>query len=199
MRLRTGWSAMFPSVLRPPRAVLLGALFIFGLLPAACRPVGQQPEADGNPAAAVPDQVFEGFEMALTESGIKKGFLKAERAEKFQEPNQFKVLAPEVVFYDEQGQVTSILISRRGVLHLDSGLMEAFDSVVVVDADSSRTLRTERLLWRRSENLIVSDTTVLITTPQGQVRGTGLTTNVGLEHLEVLNPTGDIHVLGQAR
>jgi LPS export ABC transporter protein LptC len=102
-----------------------------------------------------------------------------------------------VIFYTANGEINSVLTSRRGIIHTDSGDMEALDSVVVVSRDSTKKLETGRLIWKKQDNTIVSDTSVVISSPRGVVYGDGLLTDAGFENLEVTNPTGDINVLGE--
>lgn len=143
----------------------------------------------------MPDQVIDGFELALTDSGVRKGWVTAREAAKYSERKIFTARQLHVIFYGPTGQVSSILTSLRGVIHTDTGNMEAMDSVVVYSADSSRVLRTERLEWRKSENLIVSDTAVVVQTVNGVVYGDGIVADAGFNDVEVRNPTGDINVL----
>ncbi len=158
-----------------------------------------RPEVDSAPAAAdtrAPDQVFDGFEMALTDDGISKGLVLARRAEKYGELQEFRASALTVFFYTESGRVSSVLTSQRGIIHTDTGNMEAMDSVVVFSSDSTRILRTEHLLWLRGDNMIRGDSAVVVTGPRGEVTGDGFTADVGFERIDLKNPTGDVNVLG---
>ncbi|MEA1995996.1 MAG: LPS export ABC transporter periplasmic protein LptC [Gemmatimonadota bacterium] len=148
------------------------------------------------PRGDIPDQVFDGFEMTITENGIKKGWLRADKAEKYEGKKVFKAVNPEVIFYASNGEMNSVLTARRGIIHTETGDVEAFDSVVVLSRDSTRTLLTEHLFWNKLDNTIVSDSSVKITGSQGVVYGDGLVADAGLEDVEVKNPTGDIDVLG---
>ena len=149
-------------------------------------------EADEN----TPDQVFDGFEMSLTDNGIRKGLARAIRAEKFSKAQEFRATDLTVLFYTESGRIKSVLTSRRGTIHTDTGDMEAMDSVVVISADSTRVLRTEHLVWQKGDDLITGDSAVVVTDPRGVVNGDAFTADVGFEEIEMKNPTGDINVLG---
>jgi len=144
----------------------------------------------------VPDQIFDGFEMTITESGIKKGWVQADRAEKYTAQGLFKAENLTVLFYTQTGAINSVMTSRKGLIHTDSGDMEAMDSVVVISSDSTKTLLTEHLVWKKKDNRILGDSAVEIRSPRGVVFGDGIETDVGFENVEVKNPTGDIHVLG---
>ncbi len=143
----------------------------------------------------VADQVIDGFEMMLTDNGVSKGLARADRAEKFGESQEYRATRLTVFFYTESGRVQSVLTSRRGIIHLDTGNMEAMDSVVVFSADSTRTLHTEHLVWLNGDNLIRGDSAVTVVGPRGEVKGDGFSADVGFEQIDLKNPTGDINVL----
>ncbi len=178
-------------------AVIFAALAVLVAL-AGCT---ARPEADSAPVTAaadieMPDQVFDGFEMSLTDDGISKGLVLARRAEKYGELQEFRASGLTVFFYTESGRVSSVLTSRRGVIHTDTGNMEAMDSVVVFSSDSTRTLHTEHLVWLKGDNMIRGDSAVVVTGLRGEVAGDGFTADVGFERIDLKNPTGDVNVLG---
>ncbi|MBN2288221.1 MAG: LPS export ABC transporter periplasmic protein LptC [Candidatus Glassbacteria bacterium] len=146
----------------------------------------------------IPDQVFEGFEMTITEDGIKKGWVQGERAERYESRKIFTLSRPKVIFYSPSGAVQSVMTSLRGLIQISSGDMEAYDSVVVISADSSKILETRHLVWKKSENLIVGDSAVVIRAKgRGILYGDGIVSDAGFDNVEVKNPTGDINVLGE--
>ncbi|MBW7995256.1 MAG: LPS export ABC transporter periplasmic protein LptC [Candidatus Glassbacteria bacterium] len=154
--------------------------------------VNEQPQE----SAEVADQIFDGFEMTLTDNGILRGLARASTAEKFGEQQVLKARDLTVLFYTDGGRVRSVLTSRRGIIHTDTGDMEAMDSVVVISADSSRTLHTEHLVWIKRDNRIHGDSSVVVRGPRGEVSGDGFNADVGFEEIDLKNPTGDINVLG---
>ena len=178
---------------------LIALILIAAMLLAGCR--SSVPQAGSTPADSlttgeVPDQVFDGFEMTITDNGILKGLVRAARAEKFGKQQEFRADDLTVLFYTESGRIKSVLTSRRGKIHTDSGDMEAMDSVVVLSADSTRNLLTDHLVWIKGDDLIRGDTAVVVTDPRGVVRGDAFTADVGFEEIQMKNPTGDINVLG---
>ncbi|OGF96709.1 MAG: LPS export ABC transporter periplasmic protein LptC [Candidatus Glassbacteria bacterium RIFCSPLOWO2_12_FULL_58_11] len=180
--------------------IIAGAFFmVCWLVIPGCsnRDLEPAPAAEGTEQGAPPDQVFDGFEMTVTDNGIKKGWVTADRAEKYTQLNLFKASNLKVVFYTSNGEVKSVMTSLKGLIHTDSGDMEAIDSVVVLSQDSSKTLTTGRLIWKKEENLILGDSAVVIHSPRGVVYGDGIKADAGFENLEVKNPTGDINVLGE--
>ena len=151
----------------------------------------------GEQTGETPDQIIDSFDLTITDSGVRKGWVTALEAEKYVSRKVYTARELKVVFYNPAGQVNSILTSRRGIIHIENGDMEAMDSVVVFSADSSRVLLTERLLWRKSDNRILSDTTVEVRSRQGVVFGDGMESDASFTDVQVKNPTGDINVLRQ--
>jgi len=185
---------------RTPLAFYIGAFFIFiSVAVPGCR--FAEPEKEPVTEAetfVIPDQVFEGFEMTITESGIKKGWIQGQRAEKYESKKLFVVRLPKVIFYSPSGAVQSVMTSRKGLIHISSGDMEAFDSVVVISADSLKILETQHLVWKKAENIIVGDSAVVIRARgRGVLYGEGIVSDAGFDNVEVKNPTGDINVLGE--
>jgi|GEM_PF-3713131 LPS export ABC transporter protein LptC len=186
------------SLFSSPARILAGVFFIMlCLLSAGCgeKEIAQVPGGEQN--VEIPDQIFDGFEMTITESGIKKGWIQADRAEKYTAKGLFKAENLAVLFYTQTGAIKSVMTSRKGLIHTDSGDMEAMDSVVVISSDSTKTLLTEHLVWKKKNNRILGDSAVEIRSPRGVVFGDGIEADAGFENLEVKNPTGDIHVLGE--
>ena len=183
-----------------PLTFCAGAFFLLLLLNAhGCRFAGkeEEPVSQGE-ETVIPDQVFEGFEMTITESGIKKGWIQGRRAEKYESKKIFVISYPRVIFYSSSGEVQSVMTSRRGLIHIGSGDLEAFDSVVVVSADSAKTLETQHLVWKKAENVIVGDSAVVIRARgRGVLHGDGIVSDPGFDNVEVKNPTGDISVLSE--
>ncbi|MEA2062118.1 MAG: LPS export ABC transporter periplasmic protein LptC [Gemmatimonadota bacterium] len=176
------------------------SILLFLLVAAGCRSgqPGAGTEAAGGETVDMPDQVFEGFDITITENGIKKGWVQAERAEKYEARKVFLATRPRVVFYSASGAVQSTMISLRGLIDIATGDMEAFDSVVVTSADSSKVLETRHLVWKKTENIIIGDSAVVIRARgRGVVYGDGIRTDAGFDNVELRNPTGDINVLGE--
>ncbi len=189
---------------RPGRFIALvwavGLIVVLALLLLlSCRSDSHETEPPASSAeeAETPEQVFDSFELAVTDNGVRKGWVTAAEAAKYDKRRVFTARDLKVIFYTPAGQVNSVLTSRRGVIHTDSGDMEAMDSVVVYSADSSRVLLTPRLLWRKSDNRILSDTTVEVRGRQGVVYGDGIDSDAAFNDVKVTNPTGDINVLRQ--
>jgi LPS export ABC transporter protein LptC len=169
---------------------------VLSLAGCTARPESDFSSVPADPEAEVADQVFDGFEMSLTDNGISKGLAIADRVEKYGESQVYRATGLTVLFYTESGRVQSVLTSRRGIIRSDTGDLEAMDSVVVFSSDSTRTLHTEHLVWLKGDNRIQGDSAVVVRGPQGVVNGDGFTADMGFESIDLKNPTGDINVLG---
>lgn len=169
------------------RRILTAALG--ALLLAACgeEPAGEPSGPDFERFEA--DQVMIGVEHYLTEDGVRRAHLRADTVY-FVDDGQTALLRDFTVdFFGGQGARTSVLTARDGRYDLRSGDMRAEDDVVVVDADDRRRLRTERLTYVSSTNLLESDVDFTLVRGRDTLRGTGFVTNPGLDSLVTRRPS----------
>lgn len=192
----SGWK---PARVSRARGMLLAScLIVLSVLAAACdKEDSRALSQESAQSSETPDQIIDSFDLTITDSGVRKGWVTALEAEKYVSRKLYTARELKVVFYNPAGQVNSVLTSRRGIIHIENGDMEAMDSVVVFSADSSRVLLTERLLWRKSDNRILSDTTVEVRSLKGVVFGDGMESDASFTDVQVKNPTGDINALRQ--
>jgi LPS export ABC transporter protein LptC len=94
-----------------------------------------------------------------------------------------------VDFYNEVGQHTSLLTSRRGRVNDATEDFEALENVVVV-SDSGTTLKTEKLLWTNADRKVHTDAFVDITSPTERIMGQGMVSDQGLKHYTIFKVTG---------
>ena len=86
----------------------------------------------------------------------------------------------EVNFYNREGSHTSYLTADRGEYHEDSEDVFGMGNVVVI-SDSGVTLQTEVLRWDNRREKIISDTTVIVITENGDTLwGVGFESNADL-------------------
>ena len=119
---------VFSSLFQAISPLMAGAFFMmFSLLAGGCteNEIAQLPPEEQG--VEIADQIFDGFEMTVTESGIKKGWIQADRAEKFTAKSLFKAENLTVLFYTETGAIKSVMTSRKGLIHIDTEDMEAMD------------------------------------------------------------------------
>ena len=96
----------------------------------------------------------------------------------------------EVDFYDKDGNHASQLTSNKGEYHEGTEDVVGMGNVVV-ESDSGLTLRTEELRWDNRRGKIVSDTLVMLTTPQRDtLYGVGFESNADLSRRVIRKPWG---------
>jgi lipopolysaccharide export system protein LptC len=83
---------------------------------------------------------------------------------------------------------TSWLTSLRGKVNDMTKDMYAIDSVVAQN-DSGTVLKTSSLMWRNSDQKIVTDKFVTITSPKEVIQGFGLESDQYLENYKIFNVT----------
>lgn len=94
-----------------------------------------------------------------------------------------------VDFYDEHGNHSSVLTSRKGRVDDYSHNLEAEGNVVVVSNDST-ILKTEILYWDNKTQRAYSHAYVEIVSPTEQIQGHGFESDRGLRNYKVLRVTG---------
>jgi LPS export ABC transporter protein LptC len=91
-------------------------------------------------------------------------------------------------FYDGEQKNTSWLTSIRGKVDDVTRDMYATDNVVA-ENDSGTVLKTSELMWRNSDQKIVTDKFVTITSPKEIIQGYGLESDQHLENYRIFNVT----------
>lgn len=95
-----------------------------------------------------------------------------------------------VDFYDDRGNHTSHLTSDAGEYHEATEDVTGRGNVVVV-SDSGLTLRTDVLRWDNRTEKIISDTLVMLTTPDyDTLYGVGFESNADLTRRVIRKPWG---------
>ena len=95
-----------------------------------------------------------------------------------------------VDFYNEQGQHLSHLSADSAEVNTQTSSMSAFGQVVI-HSDSGLVLKTETLRWDNKYDMIMTDDTVLFTTPESDtLYGIGFESDVDLTHWKIYQPWG---------
>ena len=96
----------------------------------------------------------------------------------------------EVDFFDKEGKHVSLLTANSGEYHESTEDVVGMGNVVV-ESDSGLTLRTEVLRWDNRRGKIISDTLVMLTTPQSDtLYGVGFESNADLSRRVIRKPWG---------
>ncbi len=91
-------------------------------------------------------------------------------------------------FYNSEQKNTSWLTSDRGKVNDVTKDMYAIDNVVA-ENDSGTVLKTTELMWRNTDQKIVTDKFVTITSPKEIIQGYGLESDQHLENYKIFNVT----------
>lgn len=134
------------------------------------------------------DQVMVDVEHYMTREGVRRAHLQADTVYFLDEGATAHLRHFTVDFFDATGATTSVLSARDGRYRLQSGDMEATDSVRVVDEDESQRLRTERLVYDSETGKLRSDVDFVMVQGRDTIRGVGFVTDPGLDSLTIQRP-----------
>jgi len=142
-----------------------------------------------------PEETSEDFHVIFTDSGFASFELFAGIAETYIEPKkitQFKD-GLKVLFFDDLGNVTSILTSIYGEVDEETGNIEVRDSVEFLNIQSKELLKTEVLYWNKIADSIYTDKPVVLRAPDKVITGIGARTNHLMDTLVVYKPQAVIY------
>lgn len=141
-------------------------------------------------AADTADQTLITIRHYITRDGIQKSLVEADTAYYYEASQTFELRAVSVTFFSADGTPTSTLTSHEGTYQTMTGAMEGRGKVVVRSADSTRTLRTEKLNYDPGINEISSD--LFYTYDQGgnHLEGDGFTSDPNFQRMRTANARG---------
>jgi len=132
----------------------------------------------------MPSQIVTDFSLFESMTGQKLYRLNAKKAIIFDDNQKITLIEPFIIFYNEDGSVSSTLIAKRGLVNLQTSDLFAQDSVLVQTSDST-ILRTDSLVWNNRTRIITTDAWVKIETKKGQIDGQGLISDAALKKIEI--------------
>lgn len=160
---------------------LLKITTILAVLSCACpsnnKPANQE---------TLPSQIITHFKMYESTSGARLYLVYAQKAYVFNDAQKITVDSPYVVFYYEDGSVSSVLLARRGYVDTKNSNLFAQDSVIVRTRDST-ILYTDSLIWHNQEQKITTDASVRIISKQGLIQGQGLVSDAAMKKIEIIS------------
>lgn len=127
-------------------------------------------------------------EIYFSENGIVKAILYSDNLKVFDDPRETVLENVKIDFYNEQGEKTSYLTSKRGRVDDISSDMFAIDSVVAI-SDSGVTLTSDELIWKNKDKKIVTTKFVRIVTEDEIIEGYGLESDQSLSNYVIFNST----------
>jgi len=145
-----------------------------------------------NPSLSVqelPAQESWDAEIFFTDSGKTKAVLTAGHLRVLE--NARETLLDDKIkvdFYNDFEEKTTTLTAEQGKVDDATKNLWAIDNVVAVN-DSGVTLQTEELMWRNSDQKILSDKFVTILTPKEKIEGYGFESDQHLRNYVIYNIT----------
>ncbi len=165
-------------------------LFILAIIINACSEEKVKPSIDKSiRSAELPSQESWNATVFFTDSGKTKAVLKAGHLRVYDNSKETLIDSNLTVdFYNEQGQISTVLTAKRGKVNDAVNDLYAFDSVVVI-SDSGTTLKTNELMWRNKDRKIVSDKFVTILSSKEKIQGYGFESDQNLRNYVIYNIT----------
>ncbi|MBN1884027.1 MAG: LPS export ABC transporter periplasmic protein LptC [Candidatus Krumholzibacteriota bacterium] len=136
-------------------------------------------------AVEIPDQEFADFTTTESDSGRVTWKLWAPRARVYNERNLLVTDEPRIEFYDEFGEVSSVLTAEKGEYNKVSHDLTALGDVVVTSREGY-TLETETLVWVEKLGEIHTEDFVRFTKATDVLTGYGLRSDPDLDDVEIL-------------
>jgi len=164
-------------------------LFLFFIGLTACFNESQT-EQSSSASDIYPDQESWNAEIKITRNGKLSGLVKAGHIKSFSSQKRTELSENITVdFFKQDGQHSSVLTARGGLVFDDRDDMIAFGNVIVV-SDSGVALYTDTLHWFNKEQKISSKVPVKITTQNDTLFGDNLVSDPHLRNYELTNSHG---------
>lgn len=141
-----------------------------------------------------PDERTRDLHVFYTDSGYAKVEVFAKLAETYSKPEPVIKLKDgiEVKFFDEDGEVVSVLTALYGEIHQTKGTMFVRDSVQLFNEKKKQRMETEQLFWNQKDSTIFTNNQVTIRTPEALFFGKGVRTKQDFSYYEFIKPQGKI-------
>lgn len=137
----------------------------------------------------IPDQESIKSKIVFSDSGIVKAVLTTGRVRMFRGREETLLDSGLVVdFFDPSGIKTTTLTSRFGRVNDKTKDLYAMGDVVV-KSDSGTVLRTDRLMYRASDQKILTELPVEITSPTETIKGVGFESDKQLKNYVIYRIT----------
>lgn len=94
--------------------------------------------------------------------------------------------------YNDDRSVKTLIEAGHAVSYDDRDIMEAYDSVVVIDYTNGDTIYLEDLIWNSNEDRIYSDHPVRAKNGKRITEGDGFVSDQRMENIQILRQRGTI-------
>jgi LPS export ABC transporter protein LptC len=152
---------------------------------AACNNSKTSPPSADNALADSADQVMFTARFNLTDHGLMRAQLQADRAYFFEESTRAELENVNTTFFSAGGEKEAVLTARRGSYNSRGGGMVARGNVVVI-SETGRRLTTQELRYDPSMNEVASDSAFVLTEPGRRLEGIGFRADPNMNNVRVL-------------
>lgn len=141
-----------------------------------------------------PEQKTEELYLLQTEAGFPQFKLYAPLAEAYSTPENITKFREgvKIEFFDDAGNLESVLTGLYGEINEQKGTMRVLDSVQLHNPSRKQTMYTEALYWDQKDSLIFTDKMVMIKSPTELIYGKGIRAKQDFSYYEFLEPQGRI-------
>lgn len=176
-------------------SVFLGVTFLFF---AGCKADKVKPNVDTKlDVKEIPAQESWKSKILITEKGQTRALLDVGHLRMYTSTQETIIdSGMKVDFYNNFGQKTTTLTSKRGKIDDKTKNLFAYEDVVTVN-DSGVVLITEELMWNNSDQKIKTDKFVTITTPTEVLQGYGFESDQHLRNYVIFRITYVTNTDGQ--
>jgi LPS export ABC transporter protein LptC len=143
-----------------------------------------------------PNETSENLHIIYTDSGYAQIELFAGIAEKYTVPKKVTKFKDglKVNFFNDHGEITSVLTSLYGEVDDETGNITVRDSVELLNVLEKKKLESEVLYLNKDNDSIYTDKPMIITYPDMILYGKGGWTNQSFDTAQFYNPTAKIFV-----
>ncbi len=147
----------------------------------------------GLDSKTIPQQESWNSTIVISDSGRVQARIKSGYLQKYDGPQDTKLSqGVTVYFYNDAGKQTSVMTAREGKVNEQTFGIEADGDVLVV-ADDSTKLRSERLFWDNKRQLIYTTEYVYVNSPREKVQGRGFESDQRLRNYRIFKVTAQVH------
>lgn|SRR5690554_2423402 len=143
-----------------------------------------------------PDETSEDLHVIYTDSGYAQIEIFASIAETYTQPKKVTKFKDglKVNFYNDQGEVGSVLTSLFGEIDGKTGNITVRDSVKLVNLEKEKTLESEVLYWNKNGDSIYTNKAVVIKSSDMILSGMGAWTTPAFDTAQFYKPTAKIYL-----
>jgi LPS export ABC transporter protein LptC len=166
----------------------MGTVMLAAVLGLACTEGGARPTGVVQ-APDSADQVLEGFVHYGTRQGVRQTRVEADTAYFYDATQSSDLRRVKVTFFDGQGTEVSTLTANQATYRWQNGAMDASGGVVMRSRDG-KVLKSEKLVYDESANVISTDRAFTFDRPGEHLEGTAFKSDVDFKNLKADKPRG---------